>query len=107
MWSGGALTVTAIVPEYVQSARRLSPAMSRTRSGDEAPQRFIQPRIGNQYSIANVRTTKSEGSMAPSESGAQVELRHRARSRRDSIISSCLPQGLKHARIHHLILADA
>ena len=59
MCSGRALTMTAIVPEYVGSAMRLSPAMTRVRSNGVVPQRAIQRRPGNRYSTASARTTKT------------------------------------------------
>src|SRR5687767_687316 len=65
MCSGRALTRTAIVPEYVGSTMRLSPAMTRVRSDGVAPQRAIQRRPGNQYSTASARITKSVGNMRP------------------------------------------
>src|SRR4030095_7178372 len=46
--------------------RRLSPAITRARSVVVAPHWFIHRRIGNQYSAANVRITRSVGSMGPS-----------------------------------------
>src|SRR6476619_2541982 len=64
MSSGGALTMSAIVPEYVGSTMRLSPDMTRFRSDGVVPQRAIQRRTGNQYSAANVRKTRSVGNMA-------------------------------------------
>ena len=66
MSSGGASTLTAIVPEYVGSTSRLSPAMTRERSDGVAPQRLIHRRIGNQYNIENVSITKSVGRMGSS-----------------------------------------
>src|SRR4029453_6777474 len=66
MFSDAALTVTAIVPEYVGLTRSPSPAMTRVRSDGVVPQRLIQRRIGNQYSTENVRITKSVGSMSSS-----------------------------------------
>src|SRR6186997_2203827 len=66
MSSGRALTMTAIVPEYVGSAMRPSPAMTRDRSEGVVPHRPIHRRIGNQYSAANVKITRSVGSMGPS-----------------------------------------
>jgi hypothetical protein len=63
MCSGRALTMRAIVPEYVGSTMRPSPAMTRVRSDGVAPQRAIQRRTGNQYSTASARITKSVGNI--------------------------------------------
>src|SRR5437899_45884 len=63
MSSGGALTLMDIVPEYVGSTSRLSPALTRHRSDGVAPQRLIHRRIGNQYSTASVRITRRVGTM--------------------------------------------
>lgn len=59
MCSAGALTVMAVVPEYVGFARRASPAMTRARSDGVVPHWFIHRRIGNQYSAATVIRTRS------------------------------------------------
>src|SRR4029453_9854099 len=66
MSAGGASTMMAIVPVYVQSTSRLSPAMTRDRSDGVAPQRLIHRRIGNQYSTANASITRRAGTMATS-----------------------------------------
>src|SRR6185369_15948504 len=64
MSSGSALTLTAIVPEYVGSTRRLSPAMTCVRSDGVVPQRLIHRRKENQYNTANVSSTRRVGTMA-------------------------------------------
>src|SRR6187455_3246016 len=66
MSSGRALTMTAMVPEYVGLAMRPSPAMTRDRSEGVVPHRPIHRRIGNQYSAAIVKITRTVGSMGPS-----------------------------------------
>src|SRR5262245_28599665 len=103
MCSGAALTVTAVVPEYVWSARRQSPAITRERSDDVAPHRFIHRRIGNQYSAARVRIAMSVGTMGPSRRG----LRHGSLGGRGSIVGSRLLQEGEHARVHDVVPAGA
>src|SRR5580765_1656507 len=77
MCSGEALTVTAIVPAYVGSTRRLSPAMRRVRSDSMVPQRLIHRRIGNQYNIARVTITSKVGTMgSPFSERSRGRLRH-------------------------------
>src|SRR6185369_6306171 len=51
--------MTAIVPEYVGWTMSPSPAMTRVRSVDAAPQRLIQRRTGNQYTTAIVTAMTS------------------------------------------------
>jgi hypothetical protein len=63
MCSGVAFTVIADVPEYIESGRRLSPAITRARSDGLAPQWFIHRRIGNQYSTAAASNARSVGTI--------------------------------------------
>src|SRR5690349_11381607 len=95
MCSGLALTVTAVVPEYVQSGRRPSPAITRARSDDVAPHWFIQRRIGNQYRIAKVRIVRTTGRIGV----LLVGLRDHQAASRVPIVGSRLLQELEHARV--------